>query len=321
MIRCPRVLLWLGLLLSVSLSSSARADESVPSPVVREPLPFVGASGVVEDIVPFSLLIRTLGQADRDYTKPVSGNYGRTSRTELQTLEYPQRGLTFLVRRSGRFDVDAPVDLMVVEAPATGVTPTGLFIGQSEAAARTLLSTHYRPVREFNFTESQQLTVKPLQGSRTLTVSLRQGRVDRLEFAVDDPPWLSHSTRKFLGTTLFYALLIGIWYLVARFRGRLPSQGYVYDDPPSGLSDGARYVGVLILLVVGGLSAAFGIFAKGDGAGFSVLLGLFALLFGAACVFVVLLLLSGVESRAVSVPAKAVGVLVLLALVASKLFG
>lgn len=319
MIRCSRVLLWLGLLLSPLLS--AHADESVPSPVAREPLPFVGASGVVEGIVPFSLLIRTLGQADRDYTKPVSGNYGRTSRTELQTLEYPQRGLTFLVRRSGRFDVDAPVDLMVVKAPATGVTPTGLFIGQPEAAARALLSTHYRSVREFNFTESQQLTVKPLQGSRTLTVSLRQGRVDRLEFAVDDPPWLSHSTRKFLGTTLFYAFLIGIWYLVARFRGRLPSQGYVHDDPPSGLSDGVRYAGALALLLVGGLFAVFGLFTKSGGDGYSLLLALLAMLVGAGCVLLVLVLLAGAQNRAVSLPAKAVGVLVLLALVASKLFG
>lgn len=319
MIRCLRVLPWLVLLLSPLLS--AQVSEPVPSPVAREPLPFVGASGVVEDIVPFSALVRTLGQADRDTSKFIADHPGSRSSTELQTLEYPQRGLTFLVRRSGRFDADAPVDLMVVEAPATGVTPTGLFVGQPEAAARALLSTHYRSVREFNFTESQQLTVKPLHGSRTLTVSLRQGRVERLEFAVDDPPWLSRSTRKFLGTTLFYAFLIGIWYLVARFRGRLPSQGYDYDAAPSGLSDGARYVGALALLLVGGLSAVFGLFTKSGSDGYSLLLALIAMLVGAGCVLLVLLVLSGANNRAVSLPAKAVGVLVLLALAASKLFG
>ncbi len=318
MIRHSRVLLWPGLLLSFLMT--AYADEPVPAPAAREPLPFVSASGVVEDVVPFSVLINTLGQADRDYTKTVPNRRGGTVTKDLQTLEYPKLGLTFQVWRSGRFDVNAPVDHMAVEAPATGITPTGLFIGQPDAEARALLAKHYRTVHEFNFTASQQLTVKPLHGSRTLTVSLRQGHVERLEFRVADLPWLSASTRKFLGTTLFYGFLIGVWYLVARFRGRLPSQGYRYDEAPSGLSDGMRYAGSLLLLVVAGVSVAFGVFAKGDG-GYTLLLGLIALLLGGCCVLIVLALLSGVSNRAVSVPATVIGVLVILAFVAAKLFG
>ncbi len=321
MIRCLRVLPWLLLLLSALLS--VHAVEPVPAPIVREPLPFVDASGVVEGRVPFSELIRVLGQADRDRSQRVARYRGGAASDELQTMEYLQRGLTFRIRRGETFDPDAPAESMVVEAPATARTPMGLFIGQEESEARALLSSHYRPVGEFRYSSSQQVTVKPLHGSRTLAVSFRDGRVSRMEFALQDPPWLSRSTRKFLGSLLMCGLLIGIGYLIARFRGTLPSAQGVSDfgDAPSGLSDGVRYVGALVLLFVGVLSAAFGIFTKGGSDGYALLLALVAMLAGAGCVLLMLLVLAGVQNRAVSLPAKVLAALVLLALVASKLFG
>lgn len=319
MIRCLRVLPWLSLLLSALLS--AHAVEPVPPSTVREPLPFVEASGVVEGSVPFSELIRVLGQADRDRSQRVARYRGGAASDELQTLEYTPRGLTFRIRRGATFDRDAPAESMVVEAPATARTPTGLYIGQEESEARALLSSHYRPVGEFQFSTSQQVTVKPLHGSRTLAVSFRDGRVNRMEFALQDPPWLSRSTRKFLGSLLMCGLLMGIGYLIARFRGRLPSQGYDHDNVPSGLSDGVRYVGALVLLLVGGLAAAFGVFTKSGSDGYALLLALIAMLVGAGCVLLMLLVLTGVQNRAVSLPAKVLAVLVLLALAASKLYG
>lgn len=319
MIRCLRVLPWLALSLSPLLS--AHAAEPAPPPFVREPLPFVDASGVVEGTVPFSELIRVLGQADRDRSRRVARHRGGAASDELQTMEYIQRGLTFRIRRGETFDREAPAESMVVEEPATARTPTGLFIGQEESAARALLSSHYRPVGEFRYSDSEQVTVKPLRGSRTLAVSFRDGRVSRMDFALQDPPWLSRSTRKFLGSLLMCGLLMGVGYLIARFRGRLPSQGYDYDNAPSGLSDGVRYVGALALLLVGGLSAVFGIFTKGGSDGYALLLALFAMLVGAGCVLLMLVVLAGAQNRAVSLPAKVLAVLVLLAFAASKLFG
>lgn len=221
------------------------------------PLPFVQANGLAAGTVRYADVVKALGEAAETRITPQSGVGANASGGDF-LFSYPQQGLSFRIDRADRSKGDPPVESMTVAAPAQAETPQGLHVGMPSDEALRLLQTHYREKHRYHFGLNSALSnvvVRDLHGNgrRELSVSFDKGAVSHLRFNLQDPPWLSTSTRRALGQVGVLALVLAAGVGWMKLRARLGLKPI--EDEPEDEDDGPR-PGLLVIGVVMFIAAA-----------------------------------------------------------------
>lgn len=247
------------------------------------PMPFVQANGLAAGVVRYSDVVKALGEPAQTRITPGSG-YGQNASGDDFLFSYPQQGLSFRIDRKDRPKGDPPIESMTVAAPAQAETPQGLRVGMPSAEALRILQAHYREEHRYHFGENSALSTVVVsdlhgKGQRQLSVGFEQGAVRSLRFDLQDPPWLSTSTRRALvdGAVLVLVLAAGVGWMKLRARLGLKP---IADEPDDEEEDDSPRPGLLVigvLMFIGAAAAGAMGLPLARGGGYEAYLGLIML--------------------------------------------
>ncbi len=288
--------LWLAALLLAPLWACA-ADAAAP-----EVLPFVAASGIVERPIKYSDVVRAFGEPATDVTQPVSYSNGKRG-GENRVLNYPAKGLTFVIERDARKQLDPVVSSMTVTKPGKVSLPNGLAMGMRLADARPIIQRNYH--FEYEGKGSQpwmSLIARQSNSHRTLQLSFSDGVLSFMAFETLDPPSFLVRALRWVAGLIPVLLLCGVAYVIWRVRGGEEGEREREEA-------GTGVVGYVFagLLVVGGMVAlGIGVGTFKDSNPYVAMLGLLTLIMGLGGFFFAALVLSRARNRIVSGLASAV---------------
>lgn len=303
---------WLGLWFVLGVAHAATAGASIGAK-----LPFVGASGVVERTLRYSEVVRELGEPQTSEVTPIEVGTD-TGSGGNHVFGYPERGLSFLIKRAERKAADPIVTVMNVRQPSTAHAPGGLALGLAESQAMQIIRAHYHVDSDISLgttSRSLRLSAAAPGGARGLDVVFDRATLHSMSFQTDEPPLLSDGLKRVLSGLAVAVVLLGLLYVLV-FVKPVPLPQRPTTPAPSALGEGGRKF-VVVLALLGG---AFGARLLGEG-GYATLLGVILLVGALGGVGVALLLLARSGNRTVSMLANGVLMVLLLLYLAFKFFG